>query len=72
VGFSLNGDAYQIGKRPFVRLNYTPHPFVTFFGFYTHEVDAPTDPTYNAFNRQNIQGGLTINFKAMLNKAGLL
>lgn len=71
AGFSINGDSYQTGERLFARANYTPHPFVTLFGFYTHELNPARDAMYNGFNKQNVQGGLTLNFKAMLDRTGL-
>ncbi len=71
AGFSLNGDSYQIGKRIFARASYTPIPVLTFFGFYTHQVAMPTDPSYFALNHQTWQGGATINFKTLLDKSGL-
>jgi hypothetical protein len=72
AGFSLNGDSYQIGKRFFGRLTYKPVDYAEFFTFYTHELDAPTDPFYFTLNRQTWQVGATINFKSILMKTGLL
>jgi hypothetical protein len=65
-GFSLNGDAYQIGKRIFTRASYQPVPYFNFFGFYTHELNAEPNPLHATFNRQGLNAGMTIDFKSIL------
>lgn len=65
-GFPLNGDAWQLGRRFFGKVGIQPTSYLSFFGFYTHEVNPERTPTYFGFNRQSINGGLTIDFKSIL------
>ncbi len=62
--FSLNGDAYGQGKRPFVHASYKIAPGVTAFGFYTHEVGSERVST---LNQQGLNAGVTFDLKAMVN-----
>jgi len=70
-GFSMNGDAFLTGNRVFVRANWKVSPYITLFGYYTHEVTTPPVADYN-FNRQALNGGATIDFKAILTKMHVL
>lgn len=72
AGFSLNGDSYQIGKRFFGRANVKVLPGVSLFGFYTHQIDSKANPLVYTFTRQNLNFGLQLDFKAMLEKAHVL
>ncbi len=62
-GFSLNGDTYGMGKRPFAHASYKIAPGVTAFGFYTHAVG---EKVMN-FNQQGLNAGLTFDIKAIAN-----
>jgi hypothetical protein len=64
VDFSLNGDTYGLGNRPFAHASYKIAPGVTAFGFYTHEVGSTRVPTYN---QQGLNAGVTFDLKAMVN-----
>jgi len=69
VSFSLNGDTYGLGNRPFAHASYNVAPGVTAFGFYTHEVGGTRVPTYN---QQGLNAGVTFDLKAMANKEKLI
>ncbi len=60
--YALNGDAFSIGNRLFARANYKASSYLSFFGFYTHQIN--TD-FYNQV-RQGMNFGVTIDFKSML------
>jgi hypothetical protein len=66
--FSLNGDTYQEGKRPFAHLSYKINPALTAFGFYTHAIgkNVPND------NQQGIHAGLNFDLKALVNSQKLV
>ena len=70
-GFSMNGDAFLTGNRVFLRSNWNVSPYISLFGYYTHEVTAPPAADYN-FNKQGLNGGATINFKNILSKMHVL
>lgn len=63
VGFSLNGDTYGQGNRPFVHASYKIAPGVTAFGFYTHALGN----TIRTFNQQGLNAGLNFDLKAWAN-----
>lgn len=63
VGFSLNGDQYGLGKRPFVHAFYHVNPVITAYGFYTHEVGA----TIVSLNKQGLNVGMNFDLKALVN-----
>jgi hypothetical protein len=63
AGFSLNGDTYSQGKRPFIHASYKINPVVSAFGFYTHAVG---EKVYN-LNQQGLNAGLSFNLKALAN-----
>ncbi len=65
VGFSLNGDSYGEGNRIFMHASYNIVPGVTASGFYTHEVGSTLVQT---LNQQGLNGGMTFDLKAMVNK----
>ena len=69
TGFSLNGDTYGIGNRPFVHASYQIAPGVSTLGFYTHEVGSTRVQT---LNQQGWNAGVTFDFKAMVNKEKLV
>ena len=69
VGFSLNGDAYGEGNRPFVHAAYEIAPGVTAFGFYTHEVGSDHIVT---LNQQGLNAGVNFDLKAMVNHQKLV
>ena len=69
VGFSLNGDTYGLGNRPFMHASYTMAPGVSAFGFYTHEVGSTRVMTHN---QQGLNAGVTFDLKAMVNKEKLV
>ena len=71
-GFALNADSFQVGKRFFGRANVTVAPGVSLFGFYTHQIESKATPLTFAFTRQNMNFGLQLDFKAMLQRAHLL
>ena len=60
--FSFNGDSYGIGNRAFTRASYKVDPYLTLFGFYTHQV--ATD--YYNKNMQGMNFGMTVDFKNLL------
>lgn len=68
VGFTLNGDTYGLGKRPFVHAAFEVAPGITAFGFYTHAVGSRTQ----TFNEQGLNAGLNFNFKSMINREKLV
>jgi hypothetical protein len=61
-GFALNGDSYSVGNRAFTRVNVKAGPYLNLFGFYTHTFDQ----NYYTNNRQNLNFGMTIDFKELL------
>lgn len=65
VGFTLNGDTYGLGNRPFVHASYKLAPGVTAFGFYTHEVGSTRVST---LNQQGLNAGMTFDLKELANK----
>ena len=69
IGFSLNGDTYGLGNRPFVHASYTITPGVSAFGFYTHEVGSTRVLTHN---QQGLNAGMTFDLKAMVNREKLV
>ena len=71
-GFALNGDSYQVGQRFFGRANVKLATGVSLFGFYTHQIHPEQTPTEFSWTRQNLNLGLQLDFKAMLNKAHIL
>lgn len=64
VGSVINGDNYGIGDRFFTRANYKYNPYVSLFGFYTHEVGS----TFYTANKQGMTFGASIDFKSLLNE----
>ena len=67
VGFSMNGDSFLIGTRVFARANLKVTPYLSFFGYFTHEITAPP-AAYISINQQAINTGATIDFKSLLAK----
>jgi Asp-tRNA(Asn)/Glu-tRNA(Gln) amidotransferase A subunit family amidase len=65
VGFTLNGDTYGLGNRPFAHASFRIAPGVNAFGFYTHEVGAARVTT---LNQQGYNAGMTFDFKAIINQ----
>ncbi len=63
VGFSLNGDTYGLGKRPFTHVSYKVNSVITAFGFYTHAVGE----RQVTLNQQGMNAGLNFNLKALVN-----
>jgi hypothetical protein len=63
VGFSFNGDNYNVGIRVLSHLNYKITPAVTAFGFYTRI----TGDQFANINRQGLNTGLTFDLKALTN-----
>ena len=72
IGFALNGDAYQTGERFFGRANVKVAPGMSLFGFYTHQIDSKATPLTYSFDRQNVNFGLQLDFKEMLDRAHIL
>jgi hypothetical protein len=70
VGFSMNGDAYLTGQRLFTRANWKVTPYISLFGYYTHELVVPLD--YLQVNKQSLNYGATIDFKNILTKLHVL
>ncbi len=64
VGFALNGDSYETGKRVFAKSSLKIAPGVTAFGFYTHTVVAPTI----GHNLQGLNTGIEFDAKTLINK----
>jgi hypothetical protein len=63
VGFSFNGDNYNVGIRVLSHMNYKITPAVTAFGFYTRI----TGEQFANINRQGLNTGLTFDLKALAN-----
>ncbi len=72
VGFSMNGDSYQVGKRFFGRANVHLVNGISLFGFYTHQIDSKATPLTYSFTRQNLNFGAQFDFKSMLKQAHVL
>ena len=70
-GFSMNGDAFLTGNRVFTRANWKVTPYITFFGYFTHQVTTPPLIDTN-LNKQSLNGGATINFQTILTKMHVL
>ena len=70
-GFSMNGDAFLTGNRLFTRASWNVLPYLTFFGYYTHEVTNPPVQNEN-LNKQSINAGAIVNFKTILTKMHVL
>lgn len=68
VAFTLNGDTYGQGKRPFVHASFDLAPGVSAFGFYTHAVGSRVQ----TFNEQSLNAGVNFNFKSMINREKLV
>ncbi len=68
VGFTLNGDTYGLGKRPFAHAALEVAPGITAFGYYTHAVGSRAQ----TFNEQGLNAGVNFNFKAMVNREKLV
>ena len=68
VGFTLNGDTYGLGKRPFAHASYKINPVITAFGFYTHAVGERTV----TLNQQGLNVGLNFDLKALVNSEKLV
>jgi hypothetical protein len=64
VGFAWNGDAYETGKRAYVKSSLKLAPGVSAFGFYTHTVVAPTI----GHNLQGLNAGIDFDFKTLIDK----
>jgi hypothetical protein len=71
VGFSMNGDSYLTGNRAFARANWKPAPGVTFYGYYTH-MTSTAPPSNGLFNKEGLNGGMTIDLKSLLTKARVM
>lgn len=71
-GFSLNGDSYQVGERFFGKANLKVCPGVSLFGFYTHQINSKATPLTYSFVRQNLNFGMQLDFKSMLQHAHLM
>lgn len=65
-GFSLNGDQYGMGKRPFVRTNIKITPYLSLFGFYTHLIDFNYGNDGYVWNQTALNAGIQIDFKSLL------
>jgi hypothetical protein len=65
VGFTLNGDTYGMGNRPFAHASFRIAPGVSAFGFYTHEVGGTRVLT---LNQQGYNAGMNFDFKAIINQ----
>ncbi len=63
VGFSFNGDNYNVGIRALSHLNYKITPTVTAFSFYTRV----TGEQFANINRQGLNAGLTFDLKSLAN-----
>jgi len=63
VGFSFNGDNYNVGIRILSHLNFKITPAITAFGFYTRI----TGDQFANINRQGLNTGLTFDLKALAN-----
>ena len=64
--FSLNGDQYGMGKRPFFRATIRVTPYVNLFGYYTHLVDYSYARDGFLWNRTALNTGVQIDFKKLL------
>ena len=71
VGFSMNGDSYLTGNRAFARANWKPAPGVSFYGYYTH-MTSTAPPSNILFNKEGLNGGMTIDLKGLLTKAKVM
>jgi hypothetical protein len=70
-GFSMNGDAFLTGTRVFTRANWNITPYVTLFGYYTHQLTDPPEGNLD-LNKQSLNAGATVNFKNLLAKMHIL
>ena len=66
-GFTLNGDTYGLGNRPFTHASLKIAPGVTAFGFYTHAVGSGVAARVLDLNLQGLNAGLTFDLKAWAN-----
>jgi len=66
-GFTLNGDTYGLGNRPFTHASLKIAPGVTAFGYYTHAVGSGVAARVLDLNKQGLNAGLTFDFKAWAN-----
>lgn len=71
VGFSMNGDSFLTGNRAFARANWKPRPGVSLYGYYTHTTSTPA-PSITLFNKEGLNGGMTIDLKSLLTKAKVM
>ena len=62
VNFSMNGDSYGVGKRPFAHVTWKLTPAVSLNSFYTHAIGSDV-PNHN---QQNYSAGLTFDLKALV------
>lgn len=63
-GFAINGDSYGIGNRAFTRASVNAGPYINLFGFYTHSFNQ----NFYTNNKQNLNFGMTIDFKELLRR----
>ncbi len=67
TGYSINGDTYGLGNRPFTHASVKIAPGVTAFGYYTHAVGWEVPARALNLNKQGLNAGVTFDFKAMAN-----
>jgi hypothetical protein len=67
VGFSMNGDNYNTGKRVFAHVSYKLNPVVNAFGFYTHTTQTIPQVDGTTLNTQGLNAGLSFDLKALVN-----
>ena len=65
VGFSMNGDNYNVGIRVFSHMAFKLSPSVTAFGFYTRV----TGQQFSNINNQGLNAGITVDLKSLTNTA---
>ena len=64
--FALNGDAYGMGKRPFVRTTVNVTLYFSLFGYYSHIIDYNYARDGFIWNQTALNAGLLIDFKKLL------
>ncbi len=64
TGLGMNADTFLTGDHLFARANMKINPYVTFFGFYSHDVSTP----FYTDNRQAVNAGFDVDFKELLSR----